>query len=1424
MNGKDFFKSCTTNTRMIENISDFHYLGLGSDTRLGNRSRKYEALADLRKHNILSVLVKEDLFVFAQREQRDAVDLLLQKYDTHTESHSWLAFEPDKEGSYGHRLDKVFLSALEGALSYALAREHGILQVGDFTWVFVREVEGEQAYVSQSIVMHVDAKLSSDKLYLSTSTASSNIRQFNAADIAADQTLMLAPSGRRARPVAESRGDEVVLVEPNANAGWKPNVAQAMGARGIDIGADDQWIVVEFGDEGRQERIAWPQRLCLIHTSSNILEAVVQSTGQYWSRWFSSSPLAFKNPLAEAEEWFARATERDKVMDAEMGGSVSDNMLSNSAHIVAETPLATSPPFNQRLMDQQAAMSGIYPTPPDGYMPAQIPQQPTSDAMPTDHSSLNNELQLPGSDDNALVVTSSIESNGEVQTFQPNSDDLFGDMGEMDFATNEVGDADFDYFDEPDDLPHHTTAHDVPMEDAEEAVQVKNDAESKPHEESLSSPDVITTDNISVPNSRPISRDDNEYAQLQSESAQGDELAPKLQTQFLPPESSVQEPEKPLSPWTIRRQLLPIIPASATATEAGRPQPNRHSGSFGSIAFNENLALTSKYVDHYQVEQEDDLTSSRMPSISLPQKRKKSAQKPSSDPDSGVTDLDSSSDDDSDESDTSVNNEASLPPQLSWNTKKRKRSSWHQQATLVADAADDLWPIDQGGTLASSQVESNYINDILDNLLHGTPNAKSDPVHNHALSSASSAASLTLPSAEDLFDLSKMDLVYIAQLVADQAVSAIPGIISSITNSPPPTDNKPIASALESIIRSSSDTLLPTVEDCSISNLALVKEAPARPIMASGKPSQVGQPRPLQREGSMQLGPDYFPIPPPFISVRRGSDTWEMLPPAVSFWSALGLSPTNGGKDVIPIAIVPDDMDLVGLTQDFIKKLGGVYESRKLGSFAKTADVLQALAKTNPTCDDNGCVLVSLDEEVNTLEDALKAFLEACDDLAKNLATVGHVDPDRTIVVFMIDPFEDERLKPHMAACFWKLYTAYRANIPKTHVKSPRSDLVLQLLPVSLIAAPDRLVVLDTHQLGSLAMEVYDRCPPSAKAISNLDTSALPMFAAPAVELADMPPKRILLQSNPDPPSDLLHEGSVLHLAYSLSKDMQWMTACWIDSTGRYQQSHSASLRGKSFQDVAAEVWDRTLDILTARDVTWRVLITSSSAIDASEAKCWRSIVASRPRRQMLHVTLLSLELDTPLQLSVPTPDHASNAGHSAQATSFLTPGSTPQATLTVSPDASGHTIPATPAPSDQAPANAESDPDAHLVDTADESWGMLLSPAFTSFSSHSCSNSEASSTAPVAKGILFRRGDPASNKLESIGVELRWDIRVRPNGAVDEGVAKQSEVTLREVLRMFRGLGVLGRIRGINKGVHCMEEREMEAGRGWCRCMLLLL
>ncbi|KAK3699822.1 mediator of RNA polymerase II transcription subunit 13 [Vermiconidia calcicola] len=1425
MNGLDFLKSCTTNVRMVENILQMQYAIYVRDRSEITDSSVQLAIAKLRQHNILCAAANEQLWVFGPLELEFEQFLGSAGYSFNQYGRAKVTPEPTSLAPNGRSVKDVLLKAIEGCITYSLAKGDGVLHVGFFAWLFTEPALGESQTENAKLLVTLHVHFTeTGALYVSCTTHRSDLRPIRIAEMNPSKTVVLVPSGSKVKLLSTSDSGNI---EHTGRAGkticspiWKSYVEEAMVSEGVALNDHDEWTLVELVDGKVHERFSWPTRLCVAVESISRSRSHLSKDLQPWQQWFGSfdgTHVHFRDPLAAAEEWFTSAAERKKAV---VGGTEHVTSAIDDAHdgmaIVSETPLATSPPFNQLVADQQAAVAGIYPTPPDGAIPSQAAQQPTSDgltsAMQVDQDDADNELELPDSDDNHPRNDS--VASADPQAYHHNSDDLFGDMEGIEFEANEVGDADFDYFDEPDDLPQVRMSHpDIDMTGSE-AVEEHDDMDTRPQDE-LDDDDGYdlraAEDQAPLASSRPTSSHDQPLEAMR-ENSDHDDIAQAIH----PPNSvsvSPTEPrksEKPLSPFGIRERLLPPpIPASALAPHDAPSDSVRRGSRFEPVTFNESLDLSTKYAAVFS--NESSVRLQNAPDISLPSKQKDARPKPANDPDSGVTDMDTSSDEDSCDLTSSSSEDEDLPPKVPWDTRKRKRTMYPDQLTPAGGDgeltwADDTMELDVGKSKMQSVLNA-LVNQTI-GLTKVLPHIAYNAVHSRRSVSIDMAA---VDPVEDLLGLSKLDLVYVAQIVCEQAISSIPGIVASLDceDIAAENDSVPAESAIRSLVEAGMQNTIPNVEECDLAKLALIREPPPRPTANPGKAPQASHQRLTHRDGNTQLGPDYFAIPPPYLRVQRGSDSWEMLPPAVHFWNALGLGPASGAKDVRVIGMVPGNEDLAAYVHSFLRDLGSAYESCKLGSFSMQSSFDEQLDELEDF--ENGVMMIAADEESFALTDAIKSYSAACTELGEALAKVGHLEPDRTIVICLVDPFEDERATHHLGACFWQLCKSYRQNVPKAHQKSARSDLALQILPVSLVASRDSLVLLDAAQMNTLAIEVYGRCPPSVKAAASTDvTSALPILAAQAVELASTPPKKIGFQLTSDPPTDLMHEGSVLHLAYALSSDGKWMTAYWIDSTGRYQMTSAACLQGKSFHDAAVEVWEKTSEMLNAREVTWRVFIVSNVKMNEGLQKCWKAIVTSKFRKQVLHVALLSIETDPMIQLLPPhLPDSAQQASNPhGQGNGFLTPVTTPQGSnVTVSPDASGisSNAPLTPVSSDNTANIAEADPDAHLVDLTDESWGVVLSPAVTSESSHgdSLSNSVDGFSSRLAQGLLCKRGDlhlPSSDgRLRTLGVTVHWDIRTRQGSNVDEGPARQAEATLREVLRMYRSLGLLAKLRNLS-------------------------
>jgi mediator of RNA polymerase II transcription subunit 13 len=469
----------------------------------------------------------------------------------------------------------------------------------------------------------------------------------------------------------------------------------------------------------------------------------------------------------------------------------------------------------------------------------------------------------------------------------------------------------------------------------------------------------------------------------------------------------------------------------------------------------------------------------------------------------------------------------------------------------------------------------------------------------------------------------------------------------------------------------------------------------------------------------------------------------------------------------------------------------------------------------------------------------MQAYWLACSILGSELAEIAFDEPNRTLVVSMISPFpsatnaEWATISQYLSACFLNLSKSYHNAATREKrfsgtdlTKRQISDIDFKIIPVDIVASPSGVVVTSAQQMALLARELYDRCPPVSDAAN--ESSPLSNAAAPSVELVEPLPKRIGFQLTHDPPSDLLHEASVLHVAFATSKDGKWTNVVWHDNTGRYANSSALCMQGRSFANIALEVWQRTMELTKAREVIWRIFIIAAGGdgVETSRANCWKDIISQHTdRKQLLSVTLLHFQPELALSITPPS-DTAAGLGSSAP-----TPAATPQpgsgqAISTTSPDAASVgnapvTAPPTPAPSEVASSILELDPDAHLIETEDETWCMLIDRDVASTLRPSKGWPESlmkrqSHIAALSHGVLIKRGK-TSDAVSSFaaecpypcaGASLIWTLRVRPKSDrqgggerpnVDEGSARHAEVMLREVLGMYRNLGLLSKVKGLD-------------------------
>ncbi|KAJ9640506.1 mediator of RNA polymerase II transcription subunit 13 [Coniosporium tulheliwenetii] len=493
------------------------------------------------------------------------------------------------------------------------------------------------------------------------------------------------------------------------------------------------------------------------------------------------------------------------------------------------------------------------------------------------------------------------------------------------------------------------------------------------------------------------------------------------------------------------------------------------------------------------------------------------------------------------------------------------------------------------------------------------------------------------------------DLIHIAQIFADQVILSTLDVLGDenerfadsvdvVPECPSFNPSESILSGIESIFKRAElrdfaeyATIKDAMPERTQQSKAQPKPAPRRQASSSSQPGEV--------DGTIHY------IKPPHIRVSRAEETWELSPPAVAFWDVLGLGPVSGPKNVKAYCVYPFSGDLRKPAETFLSSMSLVYESCRLGAHTRVGGPGQ-LSETVSA--ENGLVAIELQEEAS-FQSVMRAMNETFETLGKALSALdydhGEAKAD-AIVIYLVNPFRTSRAFWNLCSAFWTLFNVYRQGCQAQPESGPKPDLVLQIVPIKYIASFQELVVLDPNTYFRLAREVYDRCPPSAP---PSDRSALRIYGGASIQLEEPVPKIIPFRLQADPPSDLLHENSYMHVGYAVSINDDWITVAWTDNTGKYQ----------------ATIWEATIEIMQQRRVSWRLCIARAG-------------------------TMSREELDTWISFAVPSPstDIPPNFGTPAAPTSAATPSETAAQLATDSTTA---------------------DPDARLTDTTDDTYAVVL-------------------------------------------------------------------------------------------------------------------
>jgi mediator of RNA polymerase II transcription subunit 13 len=1162
----------------------------------------------------------------------------------------------------------LFIRAVQSCFAYTLAKNCKALQLDARSFVYVEDEIGGMKLAEDSLpltVFAIDHSLANGGgMLVSTSIMSSEELYLctNADAYVVDSSeVIIAPGGLSARVLA----DHAAAVDSASVRQWKASVRTRLRSRGIDVekfDSKDRWLLLKAHGSHpatlslESTTFYWPMALCFMkrpqvasfepsfdikqETSAQISE---ERSGLYWFE--TPNQDGYKEPLRAAEDWYNTKAVRDKVVDER-------RRREETAKQQAENP-STNVTSPQYVRDGLQATAGVYPTPPDGLLSQLSNAQPAQDvnsvSLPVDQLAYRGSLDMQHSElmdldmgpfEDSVHQRPSLVSRGSLDAaMKMGGEDLFGDLEDEDLRGQDVTDADFSFFDEPE----------VP-----EAMLIDRNFEKKPKVSKREDADVLTSyhgGNIKprvdtqLSPANDTSKDglinyarNNESIEL-GDSDEEIKDTPMNGTEIL---SGKQDLHEPLDPTSLRRKLFEF---AITSPSIGRrvshfePLPFNAMLQQNDAKYNSNGAFAYK-PDAHPLGSKLSATAPRI----KPRPPDRRDQKLPIPPRLSITSPDQAtlfdSDSSSDSSDISDEDPAYRNGFRSLASSPMKGMFQEGNGNI----GDDVLSVPGSSLLMPQQfsidsavrivyrIISESPSDLLTikqrqaqvlNILLHSPSTSPRPWTTRPLLpfetqrpktviSRSRRPPTTLLETEGTLNPFHKDFINVAQIIAEQLSlgfvndSSHPTLESRLllddvttTAITDPTRLKSIITVIRSCCT--------TMSQCDLLDWLCVPESvPEKPNLPKGHPPVLQKKAMISglqtSDGGSVPASALSPLYPPHVRVRRNEGFWDVLPPALPFWEQLGLAPAACRKNVMAFCVYPGNNDLRSQCSIFMDYLGATFESCKLGAHVRAT---QAASITN------GLVPVGISTK-HALQPSFNAVHDVCVELGKLLAgieSLGKVEFTPAIddiskidafVIYMVNPYNDDnRGLMELCASFWALYETYRQAVTSPMLRTSQPDVVLQILPIHYVADPHAPVIMESAFYQKLAREVYDRCPP---ATSDRISSRLPIESAPAVQLEQPLPRKIDFKLQADPPPDLLHEGSNLHLGYAKSSNGEWVSVAWTDGTGKYQASASyCLLGGRTFVEVARVIWQSTLEIMQARRVAWRLCIARVGALEKEE-------------------------------------------------------------------------------------------------------------------------------------------------------------------------------------------------------------------------------
>ena len=286
--------------------------------------------------------------------------------------------------------------------------------------------------------------ISYSRKYLRRLSQTSHLLAHCEKKLARDTPLLLSPSGRTARFCGiedVSKKDQLSSSKIDIESMVSARLAQA----GIVVPRDTQWVrvLVEHTsyEDGRQLAdhpghpvvTLWPAHLCLCE------DAMAAADDQESGTLKSSGDNGTMDALATVETWYLGKGARTMALESRRQRDEMDAQQVEVSHASDDEDTLSDPGVDvSHYYTAPQDVSGIYPTPPDGIPTNPVYSSPNNNPL---SAGLENE-EHRGATPGAIGRPFNEQGN----------EDLFGEMDIDMFATNGLTEADFSFFDEPNDV------------------------------------------------------------------------------------------------------------------------------------------------------------------------------------------------------------------------------------------------------------------------------------------------------------------------------------------------------------------------------------------------------------------------------------------------------------------------------------------------------------------------------------------------------------------------------------------------------------------------------------------------------------------------------------------------------------------------------------------------------------------------------------------------------------------------------------------------------------------------------------------------------------------------------------------------------------------------------------------------------------